>query len=422
MADQKQPKKNITGSYPGVTGAYRKPTEVKTIPVQKEEPKPVTPPKSETVKKQSKPQEREPFDFKMWFSQENVRAFFKQFAYYGVIVLASLLLTIGIVSVANDVFSFIKPDESVVVSVAQGSSTMTIAKSLKESGIIKHPVIFRLYSKLKKADGTYQYGDYTLNANLGYDQIISKLKKTSVQAETVTFTITAGQTQDEIMEMLTSNKYFDYTELDHAFNEYNYKDFDFVAKIPERRCRLEGYFVPGDYEMSKGESAVSVTTKLLTKFKETVLTEQNSAALTLTGLSVDEVVTFASLLQNECGSADMYKTAASVIYNRLRGQVPMNLCLTSPINYVLPQPKLELDINDKNIESAYNTYINAGLPEGPVTAPSTDAVMAVLSPETTSYLYFISDGGKAYYAATLEEHENNLKNVSKSAKGTDTIR
>ncbi len=422
MAENNRPKKNITGSYPGVTGAYRKPDEVKSVPVQKEQPKKVAPPKSEAVKKQSKPQESEPFDFKMWFSQENVRAFFKQFAYYGVIVLVSLLFTIGIVSVANDVFSFIKPDESVIVSVEQGSSTMTIAKSLKSSGVIKHPIIFRLYSKLKKADGTYQYGDYTLNSNLGYDQIIAKLKKTSVQAETVKFTITAGQTQDEIMEMLTSNKYFDYTELEHAFNEYDFGDFDFVSKIPERRCRLEGYFVPGDYEMSKGESAVSVTTKILTKFKETVLSEQNSAALTLTGFSVDEVVTFASLLQNECASGDMYKTAASVIYNRLRGQVPMNLCLTSPINYALPQPKAELDINDKNIESAYNTYLNAGLPAGPVTTPSNEAIMAVLSPETTSYLYFISDGSTVHYATTLEEHENNLKKVSKNAKGTDTIR
>lgn len=421
MSENKQPKKNITGSYPGVTGSYRKPTEVKSAPVKKEEPK-VTPPKSETVKKQSKPQENEPFDFKLWFSQENVRAFFKQFAYYGTIVLVSLLLTMGIVSVANDVFSFIKPDESVIVSVAQGSSTKTIAKTLKANGVIKHPVVFRLYSKLKKADGKYQFGDYTLNSNLGYDQIIAKLKKDATQAETMTFTVTAGQTQDEIMEMLTGNKYFDYTELDHAFNEYNYKDFDFLAEIPERRCRLEGYFIPGDYEISVGESAVSLTTKILTRFKETVLTEENSAALKLTGFTVDEVVTFASLLQNECGDPAKYKTAASVIYNRLRGQVPMNLCLTCPINYVLPSPKLELDINDKNIESNYNTYVNAGLPAGPVTTPSNEAILAVLSPETTSYLYFISDGANMSFATTLEEHEQNLGKASKSAKGTDTIR
>ena len=418
MADNKQPKRNITGSYPGVTGSYKRPAEVKSAPAPE---KKVAPPKTEAVKKQAKTQEPTAFDFKMWFSQENVRAFFKQFTFYGIIVLVSLLLTIGIVNVSNDVFAFIKPDNTVVVNIEQGSSTMTIAKALKSAGVIDHPVIFRLYSKLKKADGTYQYGDYSINENLGYDQIISLLKKTSVQAETVKFTIDAGQTQDEIMEMLTSNKYFDYTELDHAFNEYKYSDFDFISKIPERRCRLEGYFVPGEYEMSKGESAISVTTKLLTKFKETVLTDENATLISQTGFSVDQIVIFASLLQNECSNG-MYKTAASVIYNRLRGQVPMNLCLTSPINYVLPTPKIQLDANDKNVESAYNTYLNAGLPQGPVCNPSTDAVMAVLSPETSSYLYFISEGETAYYAATLEEHEQNLAKVSKSAKGTDTIR
>ncbi len=418
MSENKRPIRNVTGSYPGATGSYKRPTEATPTQPQKE----VTPPKSDAVKQQSQPKEATAFDFKLWFSQENVRAFFKQFAYYGGIVLVSLLLTIGIVSVSNDIFSFIKPDNSIVVNIEQGSSTMTIAKALKNAGVIDHPVVFRLYSKLKKADGTYQFGEYSLNSNLGYDQLISKLKKTSVQAETVTFTITAGSTQDEIMEMLTTNKYFDYTELDHAFNEYKYSDFDFISKIPERRCRLEGYFIPGDYEMSKGESAISVTTKLLTKFKETVLSEQNATLISQTGLSVDEIVTFASLLQSECGSADMYKTASSVIYNRLRGQVPMNLSLTSPINYILPQPKLQLDANDKNIDNVYNTYVNAGLPAGPVSCPSVEAINAVLSPETSSYLYFISDGTTAYYAQTIEDHDKNLEKASKNVKGTNTIK
>ncbi len=417
MADNKQPKKNITGSYPGVTGSYKRQSEVKPAPQRAKAPS-----KSETVKKQAQPKEQAGFDFKLWFSQDNVRAFLKQFAYYGAIVLVSIMLTYGIVNVANDVFAFIKPDENIIVSIEQGSSTMTIAKALKKGGVINHPVVFRLYSKLKKADGAYQYGDYTLNSNLGYDQIISKLKRTSVQAETVKFTIEAGSTQDEIMEFLTSKEYFDYTELEHAFNDYEYKDFDFVAKIPERRSRLEGYFVPGEYEMSVGESAVSVTEKILTRFKETVLTEENKAALTATGFSVDEVVTFASLLQSECGASDMYKTAAAIIYNRLRGQTPMPLCLTSPINYVLPQPKAQLDINDKNIDNEYNTYIHSGLAKGPVSTPSAEAIAAVLAPETSSYMYFISDGATAYYAVSADEHEQNLKKASKSAKGTDTIR
>ncbi len=425
MEQNKRPTRKVTGSYPGVTGSYRKPTRIVTPAQSSKEPQPqkeVTPPKSEAVKAQSKPKDSASFDFKMWFSKDNVRAFFKQFGYYGAIVLASLLLTIGIVTVSNDIFSFVKPDNSVVVSIAEGSSTMKIAKALKKAGVIKHPFVFNLYSKLKKADGKFQFGDYSLNSNLGYDQIISMLKKSSVEAETVTFTITAGSTQDEIMEMLTSNKFFDYTELDQAFNEYKYDDFEFIAEIPERRCRLEGYFIPGDYEMSKGESAISVTTKLLTKFKETVLTEENENLITQTGLSVDEIVTFASLLQSECGSADMYKTAASVIYNRLRGQVPMNLALTSPINYILPQPKSQLDVNDKNIEDSYNTYVNQGLPTGPVCTPSNEAIAAVLSPETSSYLYFISDNTTAYYASTVEEHDKNLEKASKSAKGTNTIR
>ncbi len=413
--DAKKPKKaNVTGSYPGVTGSYRPRSAY-----SQHEPAPQT--RSEAAREQASGKEKKPFDFKLWFSKENNRTFLRQLRYYGLIVIASLLLTAGIVSLSNDVFAFIKPDRSTIVTIEQGGGTSAIAKVLKSEGIIKHPLIFRLYCKLKKADGKFQYGDYTLNSNLGYDQIISALKKPSVQAESYTFTISDGETQDDIVERLVSDKRVEQEEIENALNEYDYKDFEFVKSLPERRCRLEGYLPAGDYEFFVGESAVSMVTKILTHFNETVNTEQNAALLKQAKMSLDEAITLASLLQSECSDAGEYKNAAQVLKNRLKDSTGL-LKLTCTINYVLDTPKATLSADDKMTESKYNTYVYAGLPPGPICTPSAAALSAAMSPAEGDNMYFISDGDKTYFAKTAEQHADNLKKASDTAKGTDTIR
>lgn len=473
--DNNHQKRNITGSYPGVTGSYNSPkrqqqrefttpesdtsritprydfnkkvqsqsTSEPTI-VQKpaQVQKPVTPeidstridtpaikpnnapPKSETVKKELSPtpEKKDKFDFKGWFSKQTVKRFLWQLAFYVSILIVSILLTMGIVTVANDVFAFVKDDNTVVVTLKKGSSTDTVAKTLEKSGVIDHPSVFKFYSKLRHADGKYQYGDYTLNSNLGYDQIIATLQKPAVLAETVSITVHTGCTQDEFVAMLTSKKYYTAAELENALNNYEYKDFAWVQKLAERRCRLEGYIMPGTYEFSQGESAVTLVTKVLERFEETVLTTENKKLIKKTKLSTDEVITFASVLQKECSNPVMYKAAAAVIYNRLNAKVPVNLQLVSPINYALAVPKTTLTVDDKRTDSDYNTYKHVGLPIGPICTPSFEAISAVLTPDVSTNMYFISDGDNYYFAADAVTHAENLKKVSSSAKGTDTIR
>ena len=473
--DNNRQNRNITGSYPGVTGSYKSPQRQqprefttpesdssrikprydfnkKTEPQKPSEPTivqtpaPVSkpsvpaidatrvdtpaikpndaPPKSETVKEalDPTPDKKDKFDFKGWFSKDTVKRFLWQLAFYVSILIVSILLTMGIVTVANDVFAFVKDDHTIVVTLKKGSSTDTVAKALEKAGVIDHPSVFKLYSKLRHADGKYQYGDYTLNSNLGYDQIIATLQKPAVLAETVSVTVHTGCTQDEFVQMLTAKKYYTALELENALNNYEYKDFAWVQKLPERRCRLEGYIMPGTYEFSRGESAVTLVTKVLKRFEETVLTAENKKLIKQSKLSTDEVITFASLLQKECSNPVIYKAAAAVIYNRLNAKVPVNLQLVSPINYALAEPKATLTVNDKRTDSDYNTYKHVGLPIGPICTPSFEAISAVLTPDVSTNMYFISDGDEYYFAADAATHAQNLEKVSASAKGTDTIR
>ncbi len=377
--------------------------------------------KSETIKKEIYPKKN--FNWKMWFSQENVKGYMKHVRFYGICVLVALFLTFGIVNISNDIFAFIKPDENIVVTIPEGSTTPAISKILKESGVIKHPTVFALYSKfIKKADGKFQFGDYTLNSRLDYNQIISKLKRTSAQAEMLKLTIPEGATQDDITEILTAGKYANITELDSALNSYDYEKFEFVRNLPDRRCRLEGYLPAGDYEIAKGESAISIVSKMLERFEQTVLTEENKLLIEKTGKSLDEIITTASLVYAECDNADSYKTVASVLANRLSNPVENYLQLTSTINYVLAQSKKVLNSDDKLTDSSYNTYIYTGLPTGPVCTPSLAAIQAVINPESSGYMYFISDGTKTTFSVTAEEHKKHLANASETAKGTDVIR
>lgn len=377
-------------------------------------------PRSEQVRTAEKKQQKKgDFDFRSWFSKENNKLFLRQLRYYGLIVIAALLLTFGIINVGNDVFAFIKEDRSAIVTIEQGASLKTIASALKNAGIIEHPLVFRLYCKLKKRGG-FQYGDYTLNSNLDYEQIISALRKASVQAESYTFTLEAGVTQDDVVAQLTSDKRVTATELDNALKEYDY-GYDFLSGLPERRCRFEGYLTPGDYELFVGESAVSVIGKMLARFEETVLTDDNKKLIADNKLSLDEIITLASLVQAECPDPAEYRHVASVLLNRLKNEEGL-LQLTCTINYVLATKKTAFTLDDRRTVSEYNTYVYAGLPKGPVCSPSPEAIAAVLDPAISADLYFICDGGKTYYAVTAEEHQANLKKVTANAKGTDTIR
>ena len=216
MSEDNNKRRNITGSYPGATGSYRSSSANKPSEPQ---------PKKEPVKQSAPAKKKKEFDFKLWFSQDNVKAFMRELRYYGIIVAVSLVLTGIIVSLTNDIFAFIKPDESVIVTIAEGGSAKTAAKALKDAGVIEYKGLFTLWCKLKKADGTFKSGDYTLNKDFDYDRLIAKLKRAPTDTKTVTLTVEAGATQDWVIEQLEKAELGSLTELETAFNKAEYKHY-----------------------------------------------------------------------------------------------------------------------------------------------------------------------------------------------------
>ncbi len=440
MSDQKR---NVTGSYPGNGGSRPPrrsgnpygsyPGSKKTPPEKAEKPTPEEGQPAEPIKEEPRqnapaPEEAKPEPtprkkrrLAMLFSKETLNKYWKTLAYYGGILVVSILLAVWICDIGNEVFALIRPDKEYTVQIEEKSSTKEIANALKKAGVIDHPVVFRLYCKLKKADGKFQFGEYTINCQKDYNQIIAALKRSAANKTMVKFTIQPGDTQEDLVTTLCDSlDYLKREDLEKVLQTYDFSDFDFLKDLPERNYRLEGYLLPGEYETYNGESALAVVRKILTRFREQVLTEENKKLITASGYSLDEIVTLSSVLQKEADQS--LPKAAGVLLNRLKNTKFPYLQSQATVAYVLPAGNGPVTAADIRVEDPYNTYRNPGLPKGAICNPGLEAITAVLKPEQSENYYFVTDSeGAISFSATEAEHLNQLKKAGDAPRGTGTV-
>ncbi len=444
MADKKR---NITGSYPGADGASRpkrinpagsypsakaeqpairianqpkakaelEQTRVMQTESVKSEAVKTEPAKAETPKAQEKNTEGKVFTKEVW--QKYARAL----GYYGAILIAAVLLSCWICHIGNEVLGLVRPDKEITVMIEEGqTSVKAVAKVLKEAQIIDHPNVFFLYSKLKKS-GEFFEGEFTLNCKSDYNQLIRALKRDPAKKDKVKFTIKEGYTQEDLVTTLCDSlEYLEREELENVLQNYDFSEFAFAAHLPERNYRLEGYLYPDTYEMYEGESAVAVVRRILSRFEEKVLTDENMKKISDSDYDLDEVITLASILQKESGKNP--KKAAGVYLNRLESETVPYLESQATVAYILPAGHGEINETDIRTSDPYNTYRNKGLPEGPIANPSEEMILAVLDAEKTEDLYFVTrEDGEMFFAQSRTDHMLNLKKAGEHLRGTGTV-
>ena len=194
-------------------------------------------------------------------------------------------------------------------------------------------------------------------------------------------------------------------ELDEGDFEY-----EFVSQIERRENRLEGYLFPATYEINPGESVHEIINRMLKKFSEVVV-PLYEAWDNPKGYSLDRVVTLASMVEREAANESEQGLVASVFFNRMDKDMTLSSCAT--VQYILQERKKILSNSDIKIKSGYNTYINKGLPVGPVASPGESSVRAVLYPASSDYLYFAAkaDGSANVFSKTGEEHMRKVKEI-----------
>lgn len=336
------------------------------------------------------------------------------FAWMGLAVVLAVVLYGGYLYYAT-----VKPvnseDNTVInYTIEPGTTTKKVNQQLAQLGVIKHPKMADLLVRLH--DWSHiQAGEYEVSSSMTLEQMYQKFEKgLVVEPDRVKVTIPEGYDLEYIAvnvsplvaltaeDLLTEWKNKEY--LMTLINDYWFLTEDILQegiKYP-----LEGYFYPITYSFSKGAHTVDELTRQMldvTKQKLDPLRE----LFDTNELSIHEVMALASVIEGETQNTEEMPMVAGVFLNRI--QTGMYLQSDMTVLYALGEHAVRVTEAMTQTPSPYNTYVTQGIPIGPVSSPSIDAVEAVLQPASHSYLYFIADmygcvDGKTHFFETYEEH------------------
>ena len=292
------------------------------------------------------------------------------------------------VTLLSAIFYRVDTKDSVILDIASGSSTSSIATSLYENKIILNPTIFKIYVRLTSNDHKFKAGEYKFKSTQSIHSIVNKLTKGDVFYRKLT--LLPGSTISNILKLGNSEGLINDLETDpeNLLKEYSIN-------------LQEGIFFPDTFYYLKGENFSSILLKSNEKWKKISKELWSNRDLNLPLKNLNEAVTLASIIEKE---GIEKRKIAGVFINRLNKN--MKLQSDPTVIYALGN-KFDGNLTRKNlqIDSPYNTYRYKGLPPGPISIVSYDSLEAALNPLLTDYLYFVSMGnGFHKFSKTLTEH------------------
>jgi UPF0755 protein len=333
-----------------------------------------------------------------------------------VILVFSALLSSIAISCVDDILAINRSGEIVSVNIPEGASTNQIIKILNENGLIKQrifcDIFIGLVSKFEKSKTPkYLNGVYYVKSNMGLEAMLNEFKSVQVAAKTIKLVFPEGLSIYQIIDKLDENDVCKSDYLFAALKETKF-NYSFVSQIKDNDARtqpLEGYFFPDTYEFYINENANSVIRRFLSNFNNKWTAAYSKRADKL-GLTIDQTIIIASIIQKEAADSEQMPLISSVIHNRLDHPADYPaLGFNSTGDYIrnIVKPVLG-DAKANEYMQFYSTFITQGLPPGPICNPGIDAIEAALYPQNTNYYYFQhDDSGKIYLASTLAEQNAN---------------
>ncbi len=347
-----------------------------------------------------------------------------------IIIVLALILSIRLTSVINDILGFGRSTDSQTFTISEDDMTTNkIIGQLDRKGFIKHSVECKVFIALTDSmrsedytKATYLKGDYVLSKNMGIEKMLLQCMNIQRQ-ETVEVSVPEGYNVVQIGETLEKNKVCSQEDFLKACSKTDY-DFEFLQNIDNadsRYAALEGYLYPDTYEFYVGQDAESVVKKMLSNFQSKWTDEYEERAEEI-NMTMDQVLTMASIVQKEDSKASNMAYISSVFYNRLNSSNFPTLQSDATVNYVKEYIKPQVTESEYNTYlDLYSTYNCKGLPIGAICNPGNDAIKAVLWPQTTSYYFFAhDDDGNIYLARTANEQNANVNKAAKSSSSDDS--
>ena len=300
--------------------------------------------------------------------------------------------------------------------VSSGNSLTRVANNLENAGLIQNRTVFKYYADFLGYGQKIQAGEYKVSRSISMREIMELLTTGDGNPITRNITIIPGWTVQDIAAYLKTqgaiedeSAFLSLCRSGQDFSAYYYiADVLATANASSRLYALEGYLAPDTYEVYTNATMEDIIKKLLSQTEAVFKTEYHDRADQL-NMTMDQVITLASMIEKEAKNADFAKVSA-VFHNRLRQNMALGSDVT--VKYASGVKRMALTNEDLQVRSPYNTYINKGLPLGPICSPSAAAIQAALYPDeqfmADGYLYFCSkdpNTGELHFSRTLEEHE-----------------
>ncbi|MCD6149562.1 endolytic transglycosylase MltG [bacterium] len=328
--------------------------------------------------------------------------------FIGLIVIAVLIT--GFFYFQNQVYysrgSLKKP---INFKIERGESALKIGERLKKEKAISSKICFAYYLWRKNIYGKIIAGEYAVNPQNTIPEIaliITQQKEIVSNEKKITFPEGWDSRKMEARikkQKLSGDNFLDLVERPNYFrDEY---DYGFLAGIPEDKS-LEGYLFPDTYFFSMDANAEDIIKKMLDNF-DRKLSDDLRSEIQNQNKTIYEIITLASILEKEVKTPDDKKIVSGIFWNRIKIGQSLQSCAT--LSYILRENKDQYSYEDTQIKSPYNTYLNPGLPPGPISNPGIISIKAAIYPVETNYNYFLSnpETGETIFSKTLEEHNAN---------------
>ena len=332
------------------------------------------------------------------------------------LIIAIICLVIALWFVISEIYTAeAQKADKVVFEVKQGETVGELVDRLEQEQVIRNAGIFKLYLRFKSLDKKVNYGEFEVASPITTARVAQALSKPGLSERVIT--ILPGWSLKEIGEYLETEGIGTKDEF-YALVGRPGRNYKITAeKAPEIKTDLriladkpwyvsyEGYFAPDTYRIYKNSTVADVVNRLLQE-REKQITDEMWGDMKKQDKSFFDILTMASVLEREARDFEEMAIVSDIFWRRHEINWALQSCAT--VNYITGKNDPGISLEDKEIESAFNTYKYPGLPLGPISNPGIDAIRAAIYPQENDYWYFLTgEDAQMYYAETLEGHNLN---------------
>lgn len=338
-----------------------------------------------------------------------------------------IFLSIKVIGAMRDITGMSKASKEIDFEITEDMGVDEIIDGLYKNGIIEMPSLMKMFIGFTKNGDGFLNGPHTINSNMSYNNILNSLKTEKEYTKTIEVIIPEGLSVVEVGELLEENYVCRAVDFE-AYVKSKHNEFDFEEELtndPNRMFMLEGYLFPDTYEFyvvdyledhpnyDTSTWAKEAADKMMENFEDRITKKMKNRMKEL-GMTLDETIILASLIQREGTNEENMAGVSSVFHNRLNDldtypNLQSDTTYTYINNTIIPRTTASNSAQMQKIEDAYDTYKCTGLPVGAVCNPGLDAINAALYPADTEYYYFLAArDGTFYWAKTQAQHDQNV--------------